>query len=56
MAKKKDLTPSSKPRLLWLREVIAKLEGARLCYGEPVRVGERAVIPIAKVSLTGGGG
>ena len=51
----KDLDPGS-ARLLRLRELIAQLGGARLCYGDPVRVGERTVIPVARVRTAGGGG
>ena len=32
------------------------LTGARLCYGEPVRTGDRTVIPVARVRAAGGGG
>ncbi|MCW3016048.1 MAG: hypothetical protein JWO02_3140 [Solirubrobacterales bacterium] len=32
------------------------LGGAALCYGEPVHVGERVVIPVARVRGAGGGG
>lgn len=32
------------------------LGGARLCYGEPVRAGDRVVIPVARVRGAGGGG
>jgi uncharacterized spore protein YtfJ len=32
------------------------LGGARLCYGDPVEVGERVVIPIARVRGAGGYG
>ena len=43
-------------RLLGLRGVIARMGGARLCYGEPVKVGDRMVIPVARVKAAGGGG
>jgi uncharacterized spore protein YtfJ len=43
-------------RLVGLRGVIARLGGARLCFGEPIRVGERVVIPVARVKAAGGGG
>jgi hypothetical protein len=42
--------------LLGVRSLIASLAGAQLCYGEPVRSGERVVIPVARVSAAGGGG
>ena len=51
----KKAAPST-DRLLGLRGVIARVGGARLCYGEPVRVGERMVIPVARVKAMGGGG
>jgi hypothetical protein len=41
---------------LGLRKLVSRLAGARLCYGEPVRAGERIVIPVARVSAVGGGG
>jgi hypothetical protein len=43
-------------RLLGLRGLVARLGGARLCFGEPVKVGERVVIPVARVKAAGGGG
>ena len=39
-----------------LRRVLDRVTGARLCYGEPVRAGERTVIPVARVTATGGWG
>jgi hypothetical protein len=39
-----------------LRELLAQAGGARLCYGEPVRVGDRTVIPVASVRARGGAG
>ena len=35
------------------RDLLARATGARLCYGEPVRVGERTVIPVARVRAGG---
>jgi uncharacterized spore protein YtfJ len=35
---------------------VGGLGGARLCYGKPVTVGERKVIPVASVRATGGMG
>jgi uncharacterized spore protein YtfJ len=32
------------------------LAGAKLCYGDPVRAGERVIIPVARVNAIGGGG
>lgn len=40
--------------LLGVRELLGRLDGSRLCFGEPVQAGERMVIPVARVS--GGGG
>jgi len=42
--------------LLGLRKLVTSMAGGQLCYGEPVRSGERVVIPVARVSATGGGG
>jgi hypothetical protein len=39
-----------------VRKLISTMAGSRLCYGEPVRAGERVVIPVARVSAAGGGG
>ena len=43
-------------RILGARKLLAQLGGAQLCFGEPVRVGEREVIPVARVRTRGGGG
>jgi len=43
-------------RLVGVRGLIAHLGGARLCYGEPVCVGDLVVIPVARVNASGGGG
>jgi uncharacterized spore protein YtfJ len=43
-------------RMLGLRGMLSRLGGARLCYGQPVKVGERTVIPVARVRAAGGGG
>lgn len=40
--------------LLTLRKALAQLEGARLCYGEPVTIDGRTVIPVARVRASGG--
>ena len=58
MAKGKD-TPrldASVRQSVALRRLLAQLGGAKLCFGEPVRVGEREVIPVARVRTRGGGG
>lgn len=39
-----------------LGEVLDRVQGVRLCYGEPVREAGRTVIPVARVRVTGGGG
>lgn len=41
-------------RALRLIETGANAIGARLCYGEPVRHGDRTVIPVAGVLTAGG--
>jgi uncharacterized spore protein YtfJ len=43
-------------RLLFLRHALAGLQGGRLCYGDPVRNGDRVVVPVARVSTAVGGG
>ena len=48
--------PRRGPRAGGLRGVVDGLLGARLCYGEPVTAGERTVIPVARVTFSGGGG
>jgi uncharacterized spore protein YtfJ len=52
----KDKKPRKGPRAGGLRGLLDGLGGARLCYGEPVVSGERAVIPVARVRVAGGGG
>jgi len=49
-------TVSEEPRMLSVHRLVERLSGARLCYGEPVQVGERTVIPVARVRSAGGGG
>jgi hypothetical protein len=39
-----------------LEQLARRLGGGRLVYGKPLRVGERAVIPVARVRVTGGFG
>ena len=39
-----------------VRELVAGARGARLCYGKPVRVSDRTVIPVARLWSAGGGG
>ena len=44
------------PKRSFLDRALDALAGARLCYGEPVRTGDRTVIPVARVRVAGGGG
>jgi hypothetical protein len=46
--------PASADRTLSTRKLLAAARGARLCYGEPVRVDGRTVIPVARVRAAGG--
>ena len=39
-----------------LRRLIDAVASSRLCYGEPVRQGERTIIPVARVRVAGGWG
>jgi uncharacterized spore protein YtfJ len=39
-----------------VRRLIDAVASARLCYGEPVREGERTVIPVSRVRVAGGWG
>ena len=39
-----------------IRRLIDAVAGARLCYGDPVREGDRSVIPVSRVRVTGGWG
>jgi hypothetical protein len=41
-------------RTLATRKLLAAARGARLCYGEPVHVEGRTVIPVARVRAAGG--
>jgi hypothetical protein len=43
-------------RRMLARELLAGARGSRLCYGKPVRVGDRVLIPVARVWSAGGGG
>jgi hypothetical protein len=43
-------------RRMLASELLAGARGSRLCYGKPVRVGDRALIPVARVWSAGGGG
>lgn len=48
--------PPGAPMGVAAREVVSRLAGSTLCYGEPVHVGDRAVIPAARVKARGGMG
>jgi hypothetical protein len=48
--------PPSADRTLATRKLLAAARGARLCYGEPVHVDGRTVIPVARVRAAGGMG
>ena len=56
MAKGPPVTDVAAGRLLALRRVIGRLEGARMCFGEPVKAGDRVIVPVAKVFTAGGFG
>lgn len=44
------------PVALAARDLVARISGASLCYGDPVTVGGRTVIPVGKVRARGGMG
>jgi hypothetical protein len=48
--------PPGAPVTAAAREIVSRIAGSTLCYGEPVRAGERAVIPAARVRARGGMG
>ena len=56
MAKPPRAKPSGADRALASRKLLAAARGARLCYGEPVHVEGRTVIPVARVRAAGGMG
>ena len=45
-----------KTRVPPVRRLATRLSGARLVFGKPVRVGDRAVVPVARVRAMGGFG
>jgi hypothetical protein len=54
-----DLEPLERPPGVGgavVRRILAGLDGARICYGEPVVSGDRTVIPVARLKSAGGGG
>jgi len=46
--------PPPVDRTLTTRKLLAAARGARLCYGDPVHVEGRTVIPVARVRAAGG--
>jgi hypothetical protein len=56
VAKPPRAKPSGADRALASRKLLAAARGARLCYGEPVHVDGRTVIPVARVRAAGGMG
>ena len=56
MPKPPRAKPSGADRALASRKLLAAARGARLCYGEPVHVEGRTVIPVARVRAAGGMG
>jgi uncharacterized spore protein YtfJ len=44
------------PRIVAVRKLLARISGARLCYGEPIKANGRTIIPVAKMFSAGGGG
>jgi uncharacterized spore protein YtfJ len=39
-----------------IEAALARLTGARLCYGKPISVGQRTIVPVASVRTLGGFG
>ncbi|HUB76900.1 MAG TPA: spore germination protein GerW family protein [Solirubrobacteraceae bacterium] len=39
-----------------LQSALARVTGARLCYGKPIAVGERTIVPVAAIRTIGGFG
>jgi hypothetical protein len=39
-----------------LRQLVNRFTKARLCYGNPVKAGDRTIVPVASVRAMGGGG
>ena len=38
------------------RRLLARMSGARLCYGKPVSGGDQTIVPVARVRVAGGFG
>ena len=56
---RRDIGPADAagmPVALAARDLVARISGASLCYGAPVTVGGRTVIPVGKVRARGGMG
>jgi uncharacterized spore protein YtfJ len=56
MAKQQVVKSAASERLGQARKLVSRLGGSRLCYGDPVHVGDRAIVPVARVNAAGGGG
>ncbi|HEX2016346.1 MAG TPA: spore germination protein GerW family protein [Solirubrobacteraceae bacterium] len=60
MAKDKDKPDQrpgvEEPRLFSVRRLLADISGARLCFGDQVRSGDRVMIPVSRMRVAGGGG
>jgi uncharacterized spore protein YtfJ len=42
---------------MWnIRKLVNSLAGSTMCFGDPVRAGDRVVLPISRVRAAGGGG
>ena len=35
------------PRIVAVRKLLARISGARLCYGDPIKANGRMIIPVA---------
>jgi Sporulation protein YtfJ (Spore_YtfJ) len=56
MSKNKDRLPVPRVDPGALPKLAQRISGAKLVYGKPVRVGERAVVPVASMRVSGGFG
>jgi uncharacterized spore protein YtfJ len=54
VAKGKRLNPAGDGAALTIRRTAARLTGARLCYGKPIEVERRTVVPVASLRTIGG--
>jgi hypothetical protein len=48
--------PLELPPVPDLRQLVNRFTKARLCYGNPVKAGDRTIVPVASVRAMGGGG